>query len=61
MTQVVRLPAEALFSQVNPIPVKTAAATTGFGEEYLRMPLTPMEDVNRENLYKEMRKLGVNV
>ena len=52
---------DALFSEVNPIPVKAAVAAMGFGEEYLRMPLTSMEDHNRKNLYKEMRKLGINV
>ena len=51
----------ALFSEVNPIPAKAAVAAMGFGEEYLRMPLTSMEDHNRENLYQEMRKLGINV
>ena len=52
---------DALFSEVNPIPAKAAMAALGFGENYLRMPLTSMEDANRENLYKEMRKLGLNV
>ena len=52
---------DALFSEVNPIPAKAAVAAMGFGEEYLRMPLTSMEDHNRENLYQEMRKLGINV
>ena len=52
---------DALFSEVNPIPAKAAVAAMGFGQEYLRMPLTSMEDHNRENLYKEMRKLGINV
>ena len=52
---------DALFSEVNPIPAKAAVAAMGFGKEYLRMPLTSMEDHNRENLYKEMRKLGINV
>ena len=33
----------------------------GFGEENLRLPLTPMEDANRQKLFEEMRKLGVNV
>ena len=51
----------ALFSEVNPIPAKAAMAALGFGENYLRMPLTSMEDDNREQLYKEMRKLGLNV
>ncbi len=52
---------DALFSEVNPIPAKAAVSAMGFGQDYLRMPLTSMEDHTRENLYKEMRKLGVNV
>ena len=51
----------ALFSEVNPIPAKAAVAAMGFGEEYLRLPLTPMEPETRQKLYAEMRKLGVNV
>ena len=49
----------ALFSEVNPIPAKAAVAAMGFGEEYIRMPLSLMEDANRVKLYDEMRKLGV--
>ena len=52
---------DALFCEVNPIPAKAAVAAMGFGEEYLRMPLTPLEDEHRAQLYKEMRKLGINV
>ena len=48
-----------LFSEVNPIPAKAAVAAMGFGEEYVRMPLTLLEDGNREKLFAEMRKLGV--
>lgn len=51
----------ALFSEVNPIPAKAAVAAMGFGEEHLRMPLTPMEPATRANLYEQMRKLGINV
>lgn len=51
----------ALFSQVNPIPAKAAASAMGFGREYLRLPLTPMEDAPRAVLLEEMRKLGVLV
>ena len=51
----------ALFSEVNPIPAKAAVAAMGFGEEYLRLPLTPMEDATRAKLYEEMRKLGIEV
>ena len=49
----------ALFSEVNPIPAKAAVSAMGFGQEHLRMPLTPMEPEHRENLYAQMRKLGV--
>ena len=49
----------ALFSEVNPIPVKAAMAKMGFCEDYLRLPLTPMEDATREVLYKEMQKVGI--
>ena len=51
----------ALFSEVNPIPVKAAVAAMGFGQEYLRMPLSVLEEHNRENLLKQMRALGVRV
>ena len=51
----------ALFSEVNPIPVKAAVSAMGYGEDYLRLPLTPMEDETRAVLYAEMRKLGVQV
>ena len=51
----------ALFSEVNPIPAKAAVSAMGFGEENLRLPLTPMEDATRAVLYAEMRKLGIDV
>ena len=51
----------ALFSEVNPIPVKAAVSALGFGEDYLRLPLTPMEAGHREVLLCEMRKLGMQV
>ena len=52
---------DALFSEVNPIPAKAAVSAMGFGEEHLRLPLTPMEDAARAKLYAEMRKLGIDV
>ena len=51
----------ALFSQVNPIPAKAAISAMGYGQEYLRLPLTPMEEPFRSQLFDEMRKLGVTV
>ncbi|MBE6960714.1 MAG: 4-hydroxy-tetrahydrodipicolinate synthase [Ruminococcaceae bacterium] len=52
---------KALFSEVNPIPAKAAVAAMGFGEENVRMPLSPMEDGTRAKLYEEMRKQGIEV
>ena len=52
---------DCLFSEVNPIPAKAALSAMGFGEEHLRLPLTPMEPENREKLFRELRKLGVRV
>ena len=51
----------ALFSEVNPIPVKAAMAKMGFCEDYLRLPLIPMEDATRENLYLQMKNAGINI
>ena len=50
-----------LFSEVNPIPAKAAVSALGYGVEHLRLPLTPMEPANREKLFAEMAKLGVQV
>lgn len=47
---------DALFSEVNPIPVKAAVSAMGFGENYLRLPLTPMEDAHEKVLLDIMRK-----
>ncbi len=50
---------DALFSEVNPIPVKAAMAKMGFGENYLRLPLTPMESHNEEKLLALMKEQGL--
>ena len=47
---------DALFSEVNPIPVKAAMAKMGYCENYLRLPLTPMEEQNAEKLYALMQE-----
>lgn len=52
---------DALFCEVNPIPVKAAMSKMGFCEDYLRLPLTPMEDAHREILYREMKKNGIDI
>ena len=49
----------ALFSEVNPIPAKAAMSAMGFCENFLRMPLTPMEDAHKEKLFALMRAEGL--
>ena len=44
----------ALFSEVNPIPVNAALGKGG-----VRLPLTPMEESRRAALLAEMKRLGV--
>ena len=51
----------ALFSQVNPIPIKAAVSAMAFGEEHPRLPPTPMEEPLRSAMFAELRALGVNV
>ena len=50
---------DALFCEVNPIPVKAATAKMGFCKNYLRLPLTTMEEANAEKLYSIMRGHGL--
>jgi 4-hydroxy-tetrahydrodipicolinate synthase len=49
----------ALFCEVNPIPVKKAMNFMGFEVGTLRKPLTEMEDAHAEVLLKEMKKVGL--
>ncbi len=51
----------ALFCEVNPIPVKAACAAMGLCEDILRLPLTPMEDGNRQKLLTLMRQAGITI
>ena len=48
-----------LFCEVTPIPAKAAISAMGYGKEFIRLPLTPMEEGNRAKLLAEMRKQGV--
>ena len=49
----------ALFCEVNPIPVKAAMAAMGWCENCLRLPLTPMEDAHWQKLKGLMEEQGV--
>ncbi len=51
----------ALFCEVNPIPVKAAMADMGYCNDDIRMPLTVMEEEHRNVLREEMRKLGIKL
>ena len=50
---------KALFSEVNPIPVKSALKMIGFAAGPLRLPLTEMEPENCAKLKEEMKKFGL--
>ena len=49
----------ALFSEVNPIPVKAAMSAMGWCENYLRLPLTPMEPAHWDKLRALMQEQGL--
>ncbi len=49
---------DALFSEVNPIPVKTALNMMGMDVGPLRMPLCEMGEANAAKLREELKKYG---
>ncbi len=51
----------AMFYEVNPIPIKTAMNLLGMDVGELRLPLCEMEPQNLEKLKKAMRAKGLNV
>ena len=50
---------EALFCEVNPIPVKTALAMMGYCQERFRSPMCEMEPENRERLAGVLSEYGL--
>ena len=50
---------DALFCEVNPIPVKKALNLMGMGAGTLRLPLTEMEEANAAKLEKAMKDYGI--
>ena len=52
---------DALFIEVNPIPVKTAMNLLGFEVGNLRLPLAEMDIKNLEVLKKELANAGLNL
>ena len=49
----------ALFCETNPIPVKAAMSAMGFCENYLRLPLVPMEEAHWLKLKALMKEEGL--
>lgn len=49
----------ALFSEVNPIPVKAALNMMGLGAGALRLPMTEMTPAGKEKLAKAMKDFGI--
>jgi 4-hydroxy-tetrahydrodipicolinate synthase len=50
---------KALFSEVNPIPIKKAMQLMGMDSGVLRLPLTEMEPAHAEALAEELKKVGL--
>ncbi len=51
--------ADALFVEVNPIPVKTAMNLMGMDMGPLRLPMTPMEEGTKAVLVSELKKFNL--
>ncbi|MBQ7743324.1 MAG: 4-hydroxy-tetrahydrodipicolinate synthase [Lachnospiraceae bacterium] len=49
----------ALFSEVNPIPIKSAMAKIGYCENFLRLPLCTMDKKKEEKMFAIMDSLGI--
>lgn len=49
----------ALFCEVNPIPVKAAASLMGFCKNEVRLPLAPLSREHMKLLKNEMQKAGI--
>ena len=52
---------DALFSEVNPIPVKAATSVMGYGKNILRLPLTPMDVELEAKLLNLMSDAGIEL
>lgn len=50
---------DALFCEVNPIPVKAAMNLMGWQAGGLRLPLSDISEANKERLKKELQKAGL--
>lgn len=52
---------DAMFTEVNPIPVKTAAALIGIGSPIVRAPLTELEEHHKKDMIKVLKNFGFDI
>lgn len=52
---------DAMFTEVNPIPVKTASALIGIGTSYVRPPLTVLEEEHKKSMIKILKDFNLPV
>lgn len=52
---------DAMFTEVNPIPVKTAAALIGIGTPYVRAPLTELEAPHKKDMIAVLKAFGLKI
>ncbi len=52
---------DAMFTEVNPIPVKKASELIGLGCGYVRSPLTELEPHHTESMIKILKDFGFNI
>jgi 4-hydroxy-tetrahydrodipicolinate synthase len=50
---------KAMFIETNPIPVKTALSLMGIMGTQMRLPMTEMEEANKEKLIVELKNYGL--
>jgi 4-hydroxy-tetrahydrodipicolinate synthase len=50
---------DALFCETNPIPLKAAIEILGLASGEIRLPLTPLTELNRERLQAALKELGL--
>ena len=52
---------KAIFSEVNPIPIKAAVAKMGFCSNYVRLPLVQMDEQKAEVMFRLMAEQGIEL
>ena len=52
---------DAMFTEVNPIPVKKASELLGLGSGIVRAPLTELEEEHTASMIKVLKDFGFNI